>query len=455
MTAESPSAARTRSEDRMAWFNRLWAVAVLAHVLGNGPNADLFDASTWGRVALFVLGVAGIAVLVVPRSRTAVTTLAFLVLLTAWLEAPFLANHWQLAALVSLLLLVAQLRKDSWEFFSRNARYVLLAFYAFAAFAKLNSDFFDPVVSCARVYANEALGAVGLPKFGSGGALAGAPGWGSALIEISVVPLLSFARTRFVGITVAMVFHFAISLDFDQHFFDFTAVLLALFTLFLSDGTLDRLSAWQPSERLRGLFPGLLLALVYMSVSSPSTGAAGLTRLTAFVLWVPAGGLIVWRSLRGGRARRDIGRPGIAGGAVALTVIMIGTLPYIGVRTATAWNMYSNLRTHDGASNHYVVPSVGTLRLDADDFVEVLGTNDAALEPYVGTGLLVPAMNLRHYLALHPDATAEVRLGGAPFSASAETWGDRQPVFARKFLFARSTVASGASECQTTFLPAG
>ena len=42
------------------------------------------------------------------------------------------------------------------------ARWLLLVFYAFAAFAKLNSAFFDPSASCAVYYANESLSSWGL-----------------------------------------------------------------------------------------------------------------------------------------------------------------------------------------------------------------------------------------------------------------------------------------------------
>ncbi len=442
---------------RLAWFCRLWAVAALAHVIGNGPNATLMDDPTAVRVSMFLLGLAAVGTLLVPEDPRMVTALAALVVLTAWLEAPFLPNHWLLAALVSVALLVSAWRPRPWFSFRRSAGWILLAFYAFASFAKLNEDFFDPAVSCARFYADQGLEAVGLPGIGPDAPGVEALSVLAAAIELAVVPLLLFRRTRGLGVAVAMVFHLFISFDLDQHFYDFTAVLLALFTLFLSDETLDRLAGWRPGERLKGLLPGVLVAFVYLSVSSPSSGTAGLVRNGAFILWIPAGVAIVWSSLRPRAQGADrLGRPAVGGLALTLLVVAIGILPYLGIRTATAWNMYANLITFDGETNHLVVPSAGTARLDRDDYVSVVATDDPDLEAYVGTELLVPIDNLRHHLADVPRTMLTYRTaGGDEMTVTGAEWGQRQPILERKLLFSRSVDPTGPAACQPIFLPAG
>ena len=57
------------------------------------------------------------------------------------------------------------------------------------------------------------------------------------MTELSVPVLLAFTRTRRVGVLLALVFHTIISLDFDQHFYDFTAALVMLLCLFLPETT--------------------------------------------------------------------------------------------------------------------------------------------------------------------------------------------------------------------------
>ena len=69
-------------------------------------------------------------------------------------------------------------------------RWLLVVFYAFAAFAKLNSGFFDPNTSCAVFYANQGLTSWGFPTFPADSASASFAIWSSVLVELSVVPLL-------------------------------------------------------------------------------------------------------------------------------------------------------------------------------------------------------------------------------------------------------------------------
>ena len=83
-----------------------------------------------------------------------------------------LGNHWLLAGLVDLALLLAVavgvVRRrwsdatDLAERFLPVARLCLLGFYFFASFAKLNSAFFDRSVSCATFYFRESTDSVGL-----------------------------------------------------------------------------------------------------------------------------------------------------------------------------------------------------------------------------------------------------------------------------------------------------
>ena len=70
-----------------------------------------------------------------------------------------LGNHWLLAGIVSLAYLLTW---GQWDSFEPAARVILLLFYGFAAFAKINSGFLDPTTSCGVFYANQALTEVGL-----------------------------------------------------------------------------------------------------------------------------------------------------------------------------------------------------------------------------------------------------------------------------------------------------
>ena len=84
----------------------------------------------------------------------ALVATASLTIAVAVAEAPYIGNHWLLAALISVALLISVFKRDSWGWFSLTARWMLLGFYAWAAFNKLTEGFFDATASCGLFYAN-------------------------------------------------------------------------------------------------------------------------------------------------------------------------------------------------------------------------------------------------------------------------------------------------------------
>ena len=75
---------------------------------------------------------------------------------------------------------------------------------AFAAFAKLNTGFLDPSVSCGVFYANQSLSSFGLPTFDGHSHLGTLAIVGPILTELSVPVLLAFGRTRRAGVLDAL-----------------------------------------------------------------------------------------------------------------------------------------------------------------------------------------------------------------------------------------------------------
>ena len=216
------------------------AAAVVFHLVGNPTLAPV-----WGKA---LLAASAVAVLARPRVAWLAALLAVAVLVNVWLEAPTLGNHWLLHGLVAVVVLggVATGRADAGRAIARvggPARLTLLAFYGFAAFAKLNTDFFDPAVSCAVFYLRESAGSLHLGsavadlRRASSGRIAVAV----AATELSIPVLLVVRRTRNWGVVVGLGFHFVLALDRSHQFFDFSSVLLALFLLFLDPATV---AAW-------------------------------------------------------------------------------------------------------------------------------------------------------------------------------------------------------------------
>jgi hypothetical protein len=91
-----PSSAWTPSAAVFTVFNALWAAGTLFHIA---------SFNQWGQSQLLVIAAA--LVLIWPRSVAALLSLASLQIAFAWLESPFIPNHYFFAALANLSILVA------------------------------------------------------------------------------------------------------------------------------------------------------------------------------------------------------------------------------------------------------------------------------------------------------------------------------------------------------------
>lgn len=460
-------------------FAVMWAMAAIWHLLGNTTLAP-------GWVQTLLAAAAGL-VLWRPGSPRALGLLAAAGVLSVWSEAPLLGNHWLLAGFVNVGILMAvaasAVRKrldDQGDLAARLfpvARLCLLGFYAFASFAKLNSAFFDPSVSCAVFYFNESTDSLGLTSLQLNGA-----GWlqwavivGTVLVELSIPLLLVVRRTRHAGVVLALVFHGVLAADQAHQFFDFSSVLAALFVLFLPESAGTWVAERAGSTRARlALVHDRLPMLVHAGAAAAPT-AAGLA--VAAGLLTPRAALDLgwwpwqlWAVLCVGGALRFLDQrpPAPMPGAlrphhalfllVPLLVVGNGLTPYLELKTGFGWNMYANLRTVDGESNHFVVRRTWPLSDAQGDLVRVVSSDDPALEVYARRGYLLAFYQLRIYLADHPDARLTFEHRGK--TVALERADDRPelvepvPSWRQKVQLFRAVDARSPERCVPTFGPA-
>ncbi len=396
---------------RTALFARLFGIAITAHVVGNWSQPDIPAAVGWVNLAV---GVVGLALSMGP-TRSLLLVASALVVVSVLLEMPITGNHWVVAGLVGAAILVT--RGDEDRFFPA-ARLILLAFYSFAAFAKLNSGFFDPTVSCAVFYANQSLGSFGLPPLDVAGFVSRSLIWATVVIEISVPITLLWRRTRYFGVLLGTGFHTFISFDLNQHFYDFTALLIALFVLFLPDRSIEIISDQLAEITRRKLVPGRLLVgivgvLVVMSVFPLTPTTAFILSRLPFVFWVPISLLWVAALVRARAPGAAVSwRAGVAGAIVVVITVLNGLTAYTEIKTGYSFNMYANLVTSQGESNHFLVRSTWPLRDGYEGPVEILESSDEGLEAYRDEGYLVAFPQLRRYLSIRPDVGLTFRRDG-------------------------------------------
>ncbi len=445
----------------------------------------------WRGLANVLVGWLAIAVIVRPDHRLARTGLAGAIVVSAVVEAPLIGNHWLLAAAVSLAALLARpWRADSnsgsdihsgsdtdsgsethsggfIERFAPTARVILLVFYSFAAFAKLNSGFLDPIESCARFFANQGLSFWRLPEVPGDGPVAPVLPWIALVVELSVPVLLVTRRTRRLGVFVAVAFHLVLTMDLRQHFYDFTLVLVPLFALFAPAGFLAAIDRAVPRLRLGGGWPwiGLFGAQVlafHLSLPGPTRRIAVAVAMVTWLAlaWCIGRGLLAaWREGRGEPVEPISLRPAnLAGLALAAVVVLNGLSPYLELKTATGFNMYANLITADGASNHLVVTRTAGIRRDQAATVEILSSDDAGLAAYADTGFALPVVNLQDYLADQPDISVDYRLDGVVVEHRPGRPGPVVPLAmgwaVERFALFRAVPLADPPACQNVWLPA-
>ncbi|NNE96405.1 MAG: hypothetical protein HKN24_10290 [Acidimicrobiales bacterium] len=404
LTTRDRSRARTAHShsrlDALAWW-RLWGVAAIAHVVGTFA-ADV----SWRSVANTLLAVVAIVVVRKPSSALARTGLSAGIVCSAIVETPVIGNHWLVAAGVSAAALVARPWDQPGDWFARFAptgRLLLLVFYSFAAFSKLNSGFFDPVTSCARFFANRPLELFGLPTIGGEATVAALLPVLAAAIEISVPILLMITATRRIGLWIAIAFHLLLTIDVVQHFFDFTLLLLPLFLLFAAPGELSAFDRRLPRGRHPQVWTGIALSVVLGATFPLAETWRGLALLFVWATWAALALLIVRFLFSGPDGAANLSLRPVGSGAMLIAALFVlnGISPYLELKTATAFNMYSNLVTRDGTSNHFVVRTTLPIRSAQSNPLVIVDSTDPGLREYAEEGLVIVPGNLRSYLETH------------------------------------------------------
>ncbi len=430
----------------------VWAVGVLVHLLGNPSvvHAESLPSPT-GAVPV-VLAVLAAATALRPAHRPTVVATVVVVWLLALVRLPVLANNLVLLGVTGTALVVSR----DLGVAVRTVVRAGAAAYLFAAFAKYNTTFLDPAVSCAPVILERLVGSWGLPA---------PPRWFAdaspvlALVTESAVGVgLLVPRLRRHAALLGVAFHGLLAYDLGQHFWDFTTALLPVFVAAsptVALALVDRGRRLVPAPVARALL--VLLAGVAAATGAPI--AAGWFFLAGHLVWIVGGSLVVlgWAVVHlVQRPWRGAPAPSPAGwttGAVVLVALVVanGLTPYTQVKTGYGWNMYANLRVVDDTSNHLVVPPLD-LRGDHDELLTVVAATDEAIEAYTDRGLRLPRVQLEDWVARTPGAAVTARTDdGATVELAHGTVERTTPAWVVRLLPLRPV----GDECLLFYGPAG
>ena len=378
-----------RDADVLRLFSYLWAASVLFHV----GSYDLWNES-WLEV------LAAFAVLCRPGSTVALAVLMALQIGATFPVEPRTPNHAVFAACVcgAFFLGLAAVavkqrrlaidRAELFRVFSPAVRWSVITLYVFASFHKLNSDWFDPDVSCGVLfYARQREVFPFLPESNT---LAVAGIYASLAFEIAIPLLLVFRRTRHSGVLTGMVFHWILATNPKGGFYNFSSMLLAVFALFASREFVTDAADRLGQKRLRwaswavtGIFAAYaLIGYPFFYDMVPSSRDA--SRFAWFVYGTAT--LVVFSALllRGprqtGEHRRAFVLPQPVLAVIPLLVFLNGAAPYLGLQTTATWAMFSNLRTEAGRSNHFLIPAKAQIFDYQRDVVRIRRSSDQYLQ---------------------------------------------------------------------------
>jgi hypothetical protein len=438
----------------MVGFACVWAIA------------NLFHQAAWpGRhsgTGMYLLTLLGILVLLRPRALP--LFLALLVMQVGMVvhQLPHRAsNHWVLTGLVALTILlcwatIAVRRRtlhvsggELFTAFAPAARLQLLLLYFFAVLHKLNADFLSAATSCGAEHAAR-LASV-LPGLAAGPALEHGAIWGTLAVEAAIPILLVPRRTRLYGLALGVVFHLLLVFDLNWVFYDFSALIYALFFLFVADlalravdgartesGLAARAFRWATSDRVHAVVRAALVAMAVTVVLGAIYGLAtgkgpgshpGLVELIrhlprpVFVLYALAAA-VLWLLMR----RHDDGdvrsgpapglRPTAVGALMVAVVALNGFAPYLGLKTTNAFSMFSNLRTEGGRTNHLFIPPQLQVAGYQRDLVAVVESSAPALQRAAERGYLLTFFEFRHLTAASPGHSVRFVRNGVEYAVS-------------------------------------
>jgi len=319
-------------------------------------------------------------------------------------------------------------------------RAALIVVYATAALAKMNTGFLDPAISCAIAMSRQL--AWFDPSLLDGSWRIEPAIWGTVAVEVALPVLLAARRTRIVGLVVGGGFHTILALAGNV---PFSALAFAFYVAFLPLDTADRLRQTclrrcvgsgrsHHPDRVRRRSGAVRRAPALVVFVSAWLGGAALSstapafvsdviahgaRLVVVLIALGAGGMLL-ASRRAAPAAPlfavpapGVGRPVLLAGVCLLVVN--GLSPYLGLKTESSFEMFSNLRTEPGAWNHLLVPEAARVFGYQDQLVGLVAANDPALLARGAAGTQLVRSELDRYLRSHPTAVATYTAGtGSP-----------------------------------------
>ena len=386
--------------DKLGLFSVAWALATITHQF-------TFTRWLWQGIPLgWILSLLALLLLAFPQVTLLLVAITLCSVSYTYSVIPHVPNHiffeWWINLSFVVTFLIAWYRSD-WarnlnqrEFREKLAAlYIpvaissLIVLYLWTFVHKLNTDYFNAYHSCS-VYLlegmvtriNGGLGLLGITPISYDFPMSMRWGsvWGSLFFEALIPLLLIFRKTRIWGVGIGIFFHSLLAIHPHYGIYSFSAMLMGLYVFFVPERSVNAARNYLGKRQylLKGKTPQWLAAGLLLIFF---VGAVVLER--GFPRYQPMYklGLMVWLVISGLSAYlwwRMYQRPVTRVKLTLLPVLYIfpiliflnGLSPYLGLKTESAFSMFSNLRT-ETASNHLLFPETMKVFDYQEDIVKV------------------------------------------------------------------------------------
>lgn len=320
-------------------------------------------------VTSFTNLILGMALAFNPKSKRLFVLLLMSLFCDGILHAPIGSNH----TIIKNFLIVGIILTGIWQLWAvKNAnwqrffealvpigRSLLLLMYFFGIFHKINTDFLNPVSSCAVSLMHE-MPIVSL--------IADQPWvqyigiWSTFIIEGGVLIALIVPKWRYYGIVVGVAFHIMLATSGYAFYPAFSTLSMVLHSLFLPANTLANFKSTALGKFVIGAGTksrNQLMLVVFIAIQMLT--AIYLPKPFSTIPWFFWALPFLWFVIQCGK--EDVKQDGTVfprswvGGIVVVLFFLNCFSPYIGIKSAQSINMFANLQLENNRSNHLIMPT--------------------------------------------------------------------------------------------------
>jgi hypothetical protein len=419
-------------KSRQAVFGFVWG---LAHFVDEFRQpVRPFEDPIQGLLHILVFALAA-SLMIRPSSTKRLALLAGVNIIVAATQMPQMPNHNMILFMCDIAVLASIAYADFsrkrelatwWQGVEPFLRAALLITYGSATFAKFNSAWFNPAVSCATTMPAKEFAFLPFD-------VPWTSFWFMPFVILGAEVIISLAplnrKLRPYALPFAFVFHTFLSLTPVSNGLGFTFILLSLLTLYLpEDASTDlynRGVKFQSTITKNGTLPLFAYGFVIISASLAILSwfavwpeAFGFIRyVPALILLIAFGSVISIFSLKYRKSEQVRPAVGAKTWLQILLLIVVGVnslAPYLGVKTNATMTMFSNLKIEGGTTNHFIMPRL-PFETPADDLVAVISSSNPNVRTFKETGLLYTWHELRRKMSEAPGASISYERHGEVF----------------------------------------